>query len=107
MAGESRAHTNTVHGLVRLTPPYSWNGSGVDVLAGTKLFEDGRRKTFGEDVGVLQTRRHMKNASFSQSDVFPNKMKVNLNMLRPLMLDGISQEVDRTDVVTEDNCSLM
>jgi hypothetical protein len=38
----------------------------------------------------------------SDDDALVNKVEINLNMLGALMLDGVSGEVDRADVVTVD-----
>jgi len=44
----------------------------------------------------------MKNSNFSKGDSLPNKMEINLNMLRTLMLDWVGGEVDNTNVITID-----
>jgi hypothetical protein len=42
----------------------------------------------------------MKNTNIAKGNTFPNKMKVNLNMLGSLMLDGVLGHVDGADIVT-------
>jgi hypothetical protein len=44
----------------------------------------------------------VKNANNSTCDLFADEVKIDLNMLRALVLDGVGGEVDGTDVVTED-----
>jgi hypothetical protein len=44
----------------------------------------------------------MKNPNVTEGNLLSNKMEVNLNMLRPLMLHWIAGEVYSTDVVTVD-----
>jgi hypothetical protein len=41
----------------------------------------------------------MKNSNVTEGNLFSNKMEVDLNMLRPLMLHRIIGEIDITDVV--------
>jgi hypothetical protein len=42
----------------------------------------------------------MKDPSFSKSHFVPNKMKINLNMFGPLVLNRVAGHVHGTDVVT-------
>jgi hypothetical protein len=44
----------------------------------------------------------VKNANRSTSDSFPDKVKIDLDMFRALVLDGVGGEVDSADVVAED-----
>jgi len=44
----------------------------------------------------------MKNPNVSEGDSLLNKMEINLNMLRALMLYWVCGEVDSTNVVTVD-----
>ena len=44
----------------------------------------------------------MKYAQVVEGYPFPNEVKINLNMLGPLMLNWIGGHVDRTDVVAID-----
>jgi len=44
----------------------------------------------------------MKNPNMTKGDLFSNKMEIDLNVLRPLMLHWITGEVYSTDVVTVD-----
>jgi hypothetical protein len=47
----------------------------------------------------------MKNSNVTKGNLLSNKMEVDLNMLRPLMLHRIAGEVDSTDVVAIDQSS--
>jgi hypothetical protein len=42
----------------------------------------------------------MQNPNLTEGDTLPNKVEINLNMLRAFMLDQIGGEVDSTDIVT-------
>jgi hypothetical protein len=42
----------------------------------------------------------VQNPNLAKGDTLPNKVGINLNVLRTLMLDRIGGEVDSTDVVT-------
>jgi hypothetical protein len=44
----------------------------------------------------------MKNPNMTKGDLLSNKMEIDLNVLRPLMLHWITGEVYSTDVVTID-----
>jgi len=44
----------------------------------------------------------MKNPNVTKGDLLSNKMEIDLNVLRPLMLHWITGEVYSTDVVTVD-----
>lgn len=43
----------------------------------------------------------MKNPSVTEGDLFSNKIKIDLNMFRPLMLHWIARETYSTYVVTD------
>ena len=47
----------------------------------------------------------MKNPNVTEGDLLSNKMEIDLNMLRPLMLYRITGEIYNTDVVTVDQGS--
>jgi hypothetical protein len=42
----------------------------------------------------------MENPNVTEGDLLSNKMEINLNMLRPLMLHWIAGEIYSTDIVT-------
>jgi hypothetical protein len=48
----------------------------------------------------------MKNTNMTKSDVLPNEVNVELDMLCPTMMNRISREVYRGDIVTVDNRGL-
>jgi hypothetical protein len=48
----------------------------------------------------------MKNADTTKGDVLPDEVNVELDMLRPAMMDGISREIHRGDIVAVDNRGL-
>jgi len=47
----------------------------------------------------------MENSNVTKGNLLSNKMEVDLNMLRPLMLHRIAGEIDSTDVVAIDQGS--
>jgi hypothetical protein len=46
----------------------------------------------------------MKNPSMTKGNLLPNKVEINLNMLRSLMLHWVAGEIHSTDVITIDHC---
>jgi hypothetical protein len=48
----------------------------------------------------------MKNTNTTKSDVLPNEVNAELDMLRPAMMNRISREVYHGDIVTVDNRGL-
>ena len=48
----------------------------------------------------------MENTHLAEGDSSENEVKINLHMLRPLVLDGVRREIYRTDVVTIDKGGL-
>jgi hypothetical protein len=73
----------------------------ADVETGPKLRKHHRQKPFGEDVGELGGGRDVKDADNSIGNSFADEVKVDLNMLRALLLDMLGGEVDGADVVAE------
>jgi hypothetical protein len=61
--------------------------SSANVQVGSKLLEHRGGKILGKDVGVLGCRRNMTYPNVTEGDPLPNKMEINLNVLRALMLD--------------------
>ena len=82
-----------------LTLPHSLIGSQANVKAGSKLLKYKCWETLGEDVGVLGCHGDMENPNLTEGNTLPNKVEINLNVLRALMLDRIGGEVDSIDVV--------
>lgn len=62
----------------------------------------GTREALGENVGELRSGRDMKNPHISECNPLANKVEVELDMLRALMLDEVGGEVHGADVVTID-----
>jgi hypothetical protein len=69
-----------------------------------KLLKHRGRKALGEDVGVLGYCRNMKYPYVAEGDPVPNKVEINLNVLRSLMLNWVGGEINSTNVVTVDQC---
>jgi hypothetical protein len=46
----------------------------------------------------------MKNANSAKGDLLPYKMDIDLDVFCPPMLHWIMRQVNRTDIITEDNC---
>jgi len=49
----------------------------------------------------------MKDTDFPQSNLLTDKVDVNLNVLRSLMMNWVSGHIDSTNIVTKDNRSLL
>jgi hypothetical protein len=47
----------------------------------------------------------VQDACFTEGDSLSDEVQINLNMLGPLMLNGIAGEVNSTDVITIDHGS--
>jgi len=77
----------------------------VNIETGPKLHEHGRRKTFGEDVGVLGRSGNVQDADFTEGDSFSNEVQVDLNMLGLLMLNRVGGEVNDADIIAVDHYS--
>jgi hypothetical protein len=75
--------------------------STADVETGPKLYKHHRWKPFGEDVGELGGGRDVKDANSSTGNSFADEVKVDLDMLRALVLGGVGGEVDDADIVAE------
>ena len=84
---------------IMLILPRSLIGSMANVKIGSKLLKYRCWETLGEDIGVLGCHGDMENSNMTEGDTLPNKVEINLNVLRALMLDRIGGEVDSTDVV--------
>jgi hypothetical protein len=50
---------------------------------------------------------HMSNAKFTQGNMFPNEMYVNLNVFRPPMVHRVAGHVDGQDIITEGHRSIV
>jgi len=90
---------NIEYAKLSLTLPRSLIGSTTNVKTGSKLLKYRRWETLGEDVGVLGCCGDTQNLNLTQGATLPNKMDINLIMLRALMLDRIRGKVDNTDIV--------
>jgi hypothetical protein len=82
--------------------PRSCNSATVNVETGPKLIKHRGGETIREDVGELRCRRDMEDADLVDSYILSDKMKINLHMLRALMLNGVGGEVHGADVVAVD-----
>jgi hypothetical protein len=84
------------------TPPRSRSGA-CDTKTGPEALEGRGRKTLRHHIGELLISGYMENTNTTKSDVLPNEVNVELDMLRPAMMNRISREVYRKDIVTIDN----
>jgi hypothetical protein len=75
----------------------------TDVETGPKLQEQRGGKTLREDVGKQRARRGMKNMEVPDNNTLTDEVKVDLNMLRALVLDRVDGEIDVADIVVVDN----
>ena len=87
------------------TPPQPQLATGY-VEAGAKLRERREGKTLGEYVGKLGGGRDMENPNIADGDPVAHEVQVDLHMLRPLMLDGVSGDIHGADVVAVDERAL-
>jgi hypothetical protein len=78
------------------TPPCSLSVATTDIQTGPKLRKDGQKKFFGEYVGVLRRRGHMKNLDMTQGNTITDEMEMNLDVLGTLMLNQVAGHVDST-----------
>jgi hypothetical protein len=62
---------------------------------GLKVIEDCCPQAFDHDIGKLTRRWHMENVNLSKSHILSNKVDINLNVLRALMLNEIGRHVNR------------
>jgi hypothetical protein len=67
--------------------PCSHNSVTADVETGPKLIKHRGGETLREDVGELRCRRDMEDADLTDGSLLSDKMKINLHMLRALMLN--------------------
>jgi hypothetical protein len=82
--------------------PHSHNSATADVETGPKLIKHRGEETLREDVGELRCHQDMEDADLTDGNLLSDKMKINLHMLRALMLNGVGGEVHGTDVVAVD-----
>jgi hypothetical protein len=94
-----------IHIQIYSTPSRSRSGAS-DAKTGPKTLEGRGRKTLHHHIGELLIGGYMENTNTTKSDVLPNEVNVELDMLRPAMMNRISREVDRGDIVTVDNRGL-
>jgi hypothetical protein len=86
-----------------LTPPSrSHNSATADVETGPKLIKHRGGDTLHKNVGELRCHRDMEDADLTDGNILSDEMKINLHMLRALMLNGVGGEVHDVDVVTVD-----
>jgi hypothetical protein len=91
-----------VHIFVTPPPPAVETLATADVETRPKLCKHHGRKPFGEDVGELGGGRDVEDVNISTGDPLVDKVKIDLDMLHALVLDGVGGEVDGADVVAED-----
>ena len=84
----------------KLTPSRSRNVDGADVKTGANLKEDRSGQPLSEYVRKLRRRWDMKNTNITNDNVLVDEVEINLDMLRALMLNRVSGQVDNTDIVT-------
>jgi hypothetical protein len=80
--------------------PHSRNVDGANVKTGAKLEEDRSGQPLREDVRKLRRRWDMKNTNITNGNALVDEVEINLDMLRALMLNRVSGQVDNTDIVT-------
>jgi hypothetical protein len=78
----------------------------INVETGPKLLKHHRREALGEDIGELRSSRDMKNSHNPNGDTLVDKVEVELDMLRALVLDEIGREVHDVDAVAVEKSAL-
>jgi hypothetical protein len=89
-----------------LTPPIVPTLATTDVETRAKHGEECWQKTLGEDVDESRSCRDMQNVNFPNGDLVTDEVKINLDMLRAMMLNGVGRQVDGTNIVTIDKCDV-
>jgi hypothetical protein len=82
--------------------PRSHNSATTDVETGAKLIKHQVGETLLEDVGELRCRQDMEDVALTDGNLYSDEMKINLHMLRALMLNGVGGEINGADVVAVD-----
>jgi hypothetical protein len=81
---------------------YSRNSATASVKTGPKLIKHRGGEALREDVGELRCHGDMEDADLTDSYHLSDKIKINLHMLRALMLNGLGGEVHDANIVTVD-----
>jgi hypothetical protein len=84
---------------ISLTPTRSRSGRIPNAKTGPKISKQLSRQAFGHDICVLVGRRNMQYADLAQSDLFADKVNVNLDMFGASMMNRICHHVDCTHIV--------
>jgi hypothetical protein len=64
------------------------------------------RATLGEDVDELRSHRDVEHTNVLNGNVLADKVKINLNMIGALVLNGVGGEVDGADIILVDQSGL-
>jgi hypothetical protein len=78
----------------------------ANVEAGPKFQKHQSGQTLRKDVYELGGRRYVQDAGITDGNVFPDEVKVDLDMLCMLVLNGVGGEVDSDDFVKVDESAL-
>ena len=71
----------------------------VDIQIVSKVQEDRWRETLHEDISILERGRNVENTNIPEGDALTDKVEINLDMLRPLMLNRVGGKIYCTDIV--------
>jgi hypothetical protein len=82
--------------------PSSHNLAIADVETVLKLIKHQGGKTIREDVSELWYYWDMEDADLTDGNLLSDEIKINLHMLRALMLNGVDGEVHDVDVIVVD-----
>ena len=85
------------------TAPRGHNGVVEHVGAGPEVEEDGQGQPLREDISELRHGRDVKDSYIAESNPLTHEMKVDLDVLRALMLHGVGGEVHGAHVVAVDD----
>jgi hypothetical protein len=96
--GPTTSTTNTI--TILYPSPPSHNSATADVETGPKLIKHREGEPLHEDVGELRCRQDMKDTDLTDGNLLSDKMKINLHILRALMLNRVC-----ANIVAVDKCA--
>ena len=84
-----------------LSPPLNRSVRHRNAEIGSEIFEQRRREAFREDVGELARTGNMQNADVADADLLSHEVDVELNVLRPLVMNWVARHVCGRNIVAE------
>jgi hypothetical protein len=78
----------------------------VNIETRPKLQKQRSSQTLRKDVRELGYRQYVQDTDITNGSAFPHKVEVDIDMFRALVLNGVGEEVDDTDIITVDEGAL-